>query len=449
MTGRPKIRESLVIASHEKDGRRFVTALDPKTLEVTLLLPWENAVLVLCDGSRTVFDLSKLLEEHGEQPKPIADIERCLASFKTARLIDELAPPRGRQALPRSRTVAELQQAYMEWHKVPDQRSQLLQGYMPADMPDPFVDEPKAFIPKGRSPTVAHPQNAPKNDSPWAPRDYDSLPPSELETHQVGFYDPLGFQEAASAYEEAESSGRPTLPMTSAVIGTEADPMGEAFEDSMTGALMDDPPPAEVHKTVTGTSLLKDPYASKQPTVTGPPQAPKSNLFVHDEPARTDSADLPVVRSPSPSKRRPQSRPAPRPTPRPNLRPNLRPNQLDVRDAVLDAIHEGPVPSHEEFEEATAELGQHSARLEELSPHASLLRSPKVQGVRRELPQAPNEETIKFDVPENPPVVRPVVRKARPRAEATLLVPGRNRKQQPPAEEPPRRRRRRPPDDDD
>ncbi len=453
MTGRPKIRESLVIASHTIEDRRLISALDPQTLEVTLLLPWEHAVLVLCDGSRTLFDLARRLEEHDEQSRSVADIERCLARFKTAHLIEELTPPRGRQALPRSRTVAELQQAYMEWHKEPARASQVLKAAFPGDpsaggsaeaMPDLFL-EPKGFIPKkGRSKTVVHTKASQANNaSPFEPsnRQYDDLPPSELETNQVGFHDPLGFQEAIEAYKASEAAARPTLPMKAsakAPVPTEADPAGASWDPD--GSVEREDSDESMHRSMSG-HIMDDPLLPPRQKPKAPAKAPPAPLLTLSEVPQEDSDTSEAFRQTVAGTsllKDPYAKPEPTP---PQEEPDYQqgPDRLVLRDALQDAVFEGPVPSVEDFEEPTAELGQDVKLLAELN--SGLLESPVVQGVRpRGKPT--NDETMKLDLPSVTPEAPR--RTPPPRDNQTQLIPSKERHQAPPR----RQRRRRRSDDD-
>jgi hypothetical protein len=86
---RPKLRDGLLFAEHSKRGRRFLTALDPTTLQVALLEPFEHAVLTMCDGTRDAAALAELLAPSvDEQPIDLPTIERCLKLFERHRLLE-------------------------------------------------------------------------------------------------------------------------------------------------------------------------------------------------------------------------------------------------------------------------------------------------------------------------------------------------------------------------
>lgn len=154
---RPKARAGLCSADHSKRGQRLVSVLDPSRAKVTLLEPWEHAILVLADGTRTLNDLAGLLGS-GIAGEIITErtLERCLKYFEQ----EELIEPLGLRQRPMSagpagpRTLAHLQQAYREWHKDPVKTGQILTGLLPID--PPMNNEPPP-VPAGLSPTVALP----------------------------------------------------------------------------------------------------------------------------------------------------------------------------------------------------------------------------------------------------------------------------------------------------
>ena len=124
---RPRARTGLVSADHTRRGRRVVTVLDPQSLRVTVLEPWEHAVLVLCDGERDVETIADLVSDSTGVEIDARHIRGCLDLF----LREEIIEPEG--AVPRSasvgpRTLAQLQIAYQEWHKDPVRTRQILLG---------------------------------------------------------------------------------------------------------------------------------------------------------------------------------------------------------------------------------------------------------------------------------------------------------------------------------
>jgi len=146
-TLRPKARGGLLSADHSKKGRRLVSVLDKERSRVTLLEPWEHAVLVLCDGNRSATEIAAILAEgvEGEAVNEAA-VSRCFKYFGREELFDgpREQPPAG------PRTLANLQQAYREWHKDPLRTGQIFAGLLPFPMaPGP--------MPIGLEPTVALP----------------------------------------------------------------------------------------------------------------------------------------------------------------------------------------------------------------------------------------------------------------------------------------------------
>ncbi|MBK6683739.1 MAG: hypothetical protein IPG45_04645 [Deltaproteobacteria bacterium] len=154
---RPKARAGLCSADHSKRGQRLVSVLDPARAKVTLLEPWEHAILVLADGTRSLNDLAGLLGS-GIAGEIITErtLERCLKYFEQEELIEPLGlRQRSMSVGPAGpRTLAHLQQAYREWHKDPVKTGQILTGLLPIDPPN--TPEPQA-VPAGLSPTVALP----------------------------------------------------------------------------------------------------------------------------------------------------------------------------------------------------------------------------------------------------------------------------------------------------
>lgn len=152
---KPSARSGLLTADHSKRGRRFVTILDPGAQQVTLLEPWEHAILVLCDGTRQADEIALLLDD-GVQGEPVTldGVRRCLKFFERQALIEPIGLRTGdAEKATGPRTLANLQLAYREWHKDPVKTGQILAGD-----PDPFIHV-SGIAPIGLSPTVALPDD--------------------------------------------------------------------------------------------------------------------------------------------------------------------------------------------------------------------------------------------------------------------------------------------------
>jgi len=155
---RPKAREGLLAADHSKRGRRFVTIVDRDTAQVTLLEPWEHAILILTDGTRTAEDIAELLAPAvDDQAIDVEVVARCHKFFEREGLIHGIGLRRSEDKPPGPRTMAEIQQAYREWHKEPVQT-----GHFPDRSGSPFID-PGAKAPPGLEPTIAMAGNGDKS----------------------------------------------------------------------------------------------------------------------------------------------------------------------------------------------------------------------------------------------------------------------------------------------
>jgi hypothetical protein len=159
MTGEtlPKAREGLLTSDHSKRGRRFVIVLDPSSMQVSLLEPWEHAILVLSDGTRSAESIAELLEGGIDgETVDLKMIRRTIKFFEREKLIEPIARSKPPIEAPGPRTVAELQLAYREWHKDPLRTGQILSGAFapPFDMP---ASPPPL---SGLDPTVALPGDA-------------------------------------------------------------------------------------------------------------------------------------------------------------------------------------------------------------------------------------------------------------------------------------------------
>lgn len=152
---RPKARDGLLAADHSKRGRRFVTLLDRESGDVTLLEPWEHAILVLCDGTRGIGELVDILPPDDDgQPMDEEVVRRCLKYFERQSLIEDVGLRESDEQPPGPRTLAQIQLAYNEWHKEPAKTGQFESWEAPS-----FVGDASPF-PSGLGPTVALPGRA-------------------------------------------------------------------------------------------------------------------------------------------------------------------------------------------------------------------------------------------------------------------------------------------------
>lgn len=151
-----KARQGLLTHDHSKRGRRFVSILDTESGRVTLLEPWEHAILVLCDGTRTPRQILEILDHPIEgETVDLRTIQRCLKFFERQALIEEMGLRSKEAVAPAGpKTLAGLQHAYREWHKDPVKTGQILAGVMPL----PFPDSEGGELPVGLEPTVALPE---------------------------------------------------------------------------------------------------------------------------------------------------------------------------------------------------------------------------------------------------------------------------------------------------
>jgi hypothetical protein len=116
---RPRARDGLLAADHSKRGRRLVSILDPTTLRVTLLEPWEHAVLLLLDGQRTLDAVLALLAPEAEgQAIDRVLIERCVRGFLREGLVEPEAEAADVPPAPGPITLTALRLAALEWTPV-------------------------------------------------------------------------------------------------------------------------------------------------------------------------------------------------------------------------------------------------------------------------------------------------------------------------------------------
>ncbi len=163
---KPKAREGLLTHDHSKRGRRLVTILNPLHGRVTLLEPWEHAVLVLCDGTHTPRQMLDVLDHPIEgETVDLKSVQRALRFFEQQDVIEPIGlVKQEEQRTPGARTLAGLQQAYREWHKDPAKTGQILSGVLPLPYPDPS----NMKVPIGLDPTVALPEDEEKPRHPVA-----------------------------------------------------------------------------------------------------------------------------------------------------------------------------------------------------------------------------------------------------------------------------------------
>ena len=77
---KPRAREGLLAADHSKRGKRLVTILDQSSNNITLLEPWEHAILILCDGTRDAMTIAKMLEKGVDGER--VDLKTVHSSFR-------------------------------------------------------------------------------------------------------------------------------------------------------------------------------------------------------------------------------------------------------------------------------------------------------------------------------------------------------------------------------
>ena len=117
----PTARAGLCASDHSKRGRRYVTILDPKSLEVTLLEPWEHAVFALCDGTRTLAALVDLLPPDIDgQPIDLNVLLRCLKYFERQKLIIQAGLRSSELPVSDSGVTKDPSGADAPWPTVPD-----------------------------------------------------------------------------------------------------------------------------------------------------------------------------------------------------------------------------------------------------------------------------------------------------------------------------------------
>lgn len=145
----PRARQGLLTADHSRRGRRCVTVLDPETMVVTVLEPWEHAVLVLCDGHRGTFAISRLVGDVDGFTPDEGLVKEAVEFFAREGLIEytqsQALVPRFASARPQS--IAALQAAYSEWHKDPERSSQILSARAASPFEvDPLLTKPEPAV---------------------------------------------------------------------------------------------------------------------------------------------------------------------------------------------------------------------------------------------------------------------------------------------------------------
>jgi hypothetical protein len=152
---KPRAREGLLAADHSKRGKRYVTILDPGAANITLLEPWEHAILILCDGTRDAVTIAKMLERGVDgDPVDLKTVQRLFKFFEREKLVEVTGKKPQSLPPPGPRTLAEIQLAYREWHKDPVRTGQILSGLLP-----PPTITPPHDLNVGLDPTVALPDD--------------------------------------------------------------------------------------------------------------------------------------------------------------------------------------------------------------------------------------------------------------------------------------------------
>jgi hypothetical protein len=126
MMRKPRARIGLHTTDHSKNGRRFLSVLDPATLRVTVLDPYEHLIFMLCDGRRDLATLSQLSGEIEEF------VEQTLLKLERENVIEECELDRA--------TIAEC-------FEIPTGEFD--------NLDTPFLDTDKGPVPPGLDPTIA------------------------------------------------------------------------------------------------------------------------------------------------------------------------------------------------------------------------------------------------------------------------------------------------------
>lgn len=215
--GKPKAVAPLLTVDHSKRGRRFITVLDPSSQRVTLLEPWEHAILVLCDGDNSIEAIADLLAS-GVEGEPVTErsVTRCVKFFEQQQIIEPGGFRRqGADKPPGPRTLAGIQLAYREWHKDPVKTGQILAGNL---APFPLMD---GSVPVGLGPTVA------------LPEDEESRPVGIGTTLVLGNADGSFDGEAPALRSVLHDAGREAEPKTEVGSLAEAEEPEEVEDDDL------------------------------------------------------------------------------------------------------------------------------------------------------------------------------------------------------------------------
>lgn len=179
-------------------------------MQVTLLEPWEHAVLLLMDGSRSAHAISELLAPSiDDQTIDDEVVDRCLRYLRRQGLTVE--PPAEPSAAPGPRTMAELQSAYAEWHKEPAKTGQH------KDWLAPPLPGTGANIAPSLSPTVAMPRRQRGVGTTLLLAEADSLLGARTGDQQTETAVPVAEPQATQVLRAMDASGADELDVLSAV----------------------------------------------------------------------------------------------------------------------------------------------------------------------------------------------------------------------------------------
>ena len=144
----PKARPGLLLAEHEKAGRLLFSVLSRTEERVVLLEPWEHAVLVLCNGHRSVESIAEVVAGQIREVN-VSEVATCVRMLGHEGLL--LGPGGAAEPSehPGPRALAAIQQAYQECHNDPLRTGRILAGESLRSYP-----EVARSAPVGLRPTV-------------------------------------------------------------------------------------------------------------------------------------------------------------------------------------------------------------------------------------------------------------------------------------------------------
>jgi len=260
---KPLARAGLLASDHSKRGRRYVTILDPRTSDVTLLEAWEHAVLSLCNGARTIATLTELLPPDIEGQVIDANVvRRCLKFFEREKLIVNAGLRSSDLPPPGPVTMNEMSRAYAEWHKSPNDR-EASTGLAP---PIPRTS-PK--IPAGLGPTVA--QGARKGSLPGMQSLIDDDDAGEPMPDLMAAVDDA-MAEAGRVVEKEQAKKARKKVDTKEIVEAESRPLVSGVHRPPAGGVM-------VSATLAAASPLRPMSSTGTPTA---PVSPMSTMRLSD-----------------------------------------------------------------------------------------------------------------------------------------------------------------------